>query len=556
MLDYQNVYNVQPGDSLYLISKKLGVTTADLKRANQLSSNVIYVGQQLGIPESREQSFYTVQQGDSLYLIANRFNISVNQLKRLNNLENNIIYVGQLLKVTDMDWRQKEYSVKRGDSLYSIAKKFNTIPESIMELNDLESTELSVGQKLIIPAYTEAIVNVNVANIRSEPSKDASVVVKMVRGAKLPVVDVRGNWYRIELYNGKYAWVSKNVVQLEAYDESRTIVDILGYYTLAEGPQLPSSYESFVNNTRQISQLGLFMFRIDKNNPTAIEKFGDFTDEEVRTLVNIGHRNNVKMLAVVHNLLYEEGVGLAKEVIEELVSSPANIRAFALNLVELIEKYNLDGVDIDIEDVFEKDKEGLVNLYEEIGRVLNARGYYFSTAVPSKTGPKDPSVFAKPFNYNELAKPADQFVIMLYNEHGWPGSGPGPVVSIGRMETVLKYAMTQMPKEEIMAAVSVFGFDFNLTTERNQYVTYTRAMELADKYNKEVIFDEETQTPMFAYTDEEGNKHEVWFENAASIRAKARLADQLGIKGLALWRLGMEDPAMWEMLEDEVVVSR
>jgi spore germination protein YaaH len=262
------------------------------------------------------------------------------------------------------------------------------------------------------------------------------------------------------------------------------------------------------------------------------------------------------MLATVHNLLYKEGVELAKQVIHELVSSEQNMNAFASNLARLVERYGLDGVDIDIEDVLEEDRNRLTQLYRVIGRVFDARGYFFSTAVPSKTGPGDPSVFAKPFDYPNLHQPTDQFVIMLYNEHGWPGSGPGPVVSIGRMEKVLRYAMTVMPKEKIVAAVSVFGFDFNLQTGRAGYASFERAMALAKKYNKQVIFDEETKTPMFAYTDEKGVNHEVWFENRASIKAKAELANRLGIRGLALWRLGMEDKGMWDMLENEVVVRK
>ncbi len=82
---------------------------------------------------------------------------------------------------------------------------------------------------------------------------------------------------------------------------------------------------------------------------------------------------------------------------------------------------------------------------------------------------------------------------MLYNEHGWPGSGPGPVVSIGWMNRVLNYTITRVPRNKVVAAVSVFGFDFNLTTGRNTYVTYAGAIEIAKRYGKDIIFDEETK---------------------------------------------------------------
>lgn len=552
----RNIYYVQPGDSFYTIATRFGIDPEELKRMNRLQGNTLFVNQQLVIPEENEVTYYVVQAGDSLYSLSQRFDTSVQAIKRLNNLQSNIIYIGQRLKISEGYERQTEYTVKAGDSLYSIANRFNTTVESIMALNNLESTDLTVGQRLVIPVYSEVVVNVDTANVRQRPGAEFNVVAQMDQGARLPLLGVQGDWYRVALFNGNPGWISKTVATLRAYDGSEPIIQNLGYYTLEEGPTLPSSYQSFVTNREQISQAGLFMFRISRDNPTTIDKFGEFTDEEVRNLVTVGHRHNVKMLATVHNLLYEEGVDLAKQIIHELVSSEQNMNAFALNLVRLIERYGLDGVDIDIEDVLEEDRDRLTQLYRVIGRVLGERGYFFSTAVPSKTGPNDPSVFAKPFDYPNLHQPTDQFVIMLYNEHGWPGSGPGPVVSIGRMEQVLRYAMSVMPKEKIIAAVSVFGFDFNLETDRASYVTYDMAINLAEKYNKEVIFDEETQTPMFAYTDEQGVKHEVWFENRASIEAKVRLAYRLGIRGLALWRLGMEDPAIWTMLRDDVVVRK
>jgi len=67
------------------------------------------------------------------------------------------------------------------------------------------------------------------------------------------------------------------------------------------------------------------------------------------------------------------------------------------------------------------------------------------------------------------------------------GSPPGPAVTIGWMERVLRYTMSKMPRDKIMAAVSVFGFDFNLTTGRNTYVTYQSAINLARRYNSEII---------------------------------------------------------------------
>jgi len=450
------------------------------------------------------------------------------------------------------------YTVKSGDSLFSIAKRFNVPMEGIIALNNLTGTALNVGQRLRIPLYTEVVVNVDTANIRRGPGENTPVVARMVRTARLPVLGSLRNWFRVRLFNGTEGWITKSIVTLKAYGGDKPITEIVGFYTLEEGPGLPSSFSSFVNNTAEISETSLFMYRISANNPTQIEKFGTFTDQDVETLVAISHRNNIKVLPTIHNLLYRPGgTTLARNVVKVLVSNQQNRSAFIQGLIRLIERYNFDGILIDIEDVSIEDSANLSLLYTEIGIALRRRGYFFSSSVPARIRDYPPfNPFSDPFNYSVIGKAVDQFIVMLYNEHGWPGSGPGPVVSIGWMERVLRYSITKMPKEKLIAAVSVFGFDFNLTTKRNSYVTHDAAIRLAQRYNRTVIFDQPTKTPMFSYTDEQGNRHEVWFENAASIRAKIQLAWDLGISGIALWRLGMEDPAIWTMLANDVVVRK
>ena len=90
---------------------------------------------------------YTVKKGDSLYSIANKYNTTVSEIINLNNLKNNNLSINQQLKIPN---KNNFYIVKKGDSLYSIAKKFNTSIENIKNKNNLKSNLLAVGQELII----------------------------------------------------------------------------------------------------------------------------------------------------------------------------------------------------------------------------------------------------------------------------------------------------------------------------------------------------------------------------------------------------------------------
>lgn len=494
---------------------------------------------------------YIVRQGDSLFTIARSYGITVEQLKDFNGLDSDDLYVGQQILIP-----VSIYRVQGGDSLYSIARKFNTTVESLMTLNNLNNINLSIGQILYIPLYTEAIMRVNVGNIRENPNINSRVLYRMDRGAKLPIISVYDDWYKVRLFNGTEGFVSRSIVDFKTYGNMKPVVVVDGFYTLEEGEGLPSSYESFVNNKNLISELGLFMFRLDPDNATNIENFGDFTDDYIKEVVDIAHRNNIRVLGVVHNLLYRPGgTTKAKDLVKSVVSTKENRQIFINNLITLIEKYNFDGVNIDIEDVYIEDKDNLSTLYLEMGEELRKKGYFLSASVPARVSDEPFNPFSDPFDYRAIGNAVDEFIVMLYNEHGWPGSGPGPVVSIGWMDRVLDYAVTRIPRNKIVAAVSVFGFDFNVTTGETTYVTHAQAMEIAERYGKEIIFDEETKTPMFSYVDENGNNHEVWFENAESIYAKSDLAFNKGIKGIALWRLGMEDDKIWDSMQKDIVVK-
>lgn len=149
-------YTVEAGDTLYGISKQFGVPVEDIKKENNLATNTITVGQQLKIPTTNTSTIYIVKKGDSLYKIAQDYDTTVNEIIALNNLTSNILSIGQQLKIPTKSPTNNDitYIVKNGDSLYSIAIKYNTSIQAIKEYNNLIGDALTVGQTLKIPNNT------------------------------------------------------------------------------------------------------------------------------------------------------------------------------------------------------------------------------------------------------------------------------------------------------------------------------------------------------------------------------------------------------------------
>lgn len=156
----KDVYTVKNGDTLYSIARKYNLSVDELKKLNNLTNNTLSIGQKLFVSKERPETetLYTVVSGDTLYSIANKFKVSVDNLKLINNLNNNVLSIGQLLKIPNstivQDISKLTYNVKSGDTLYSIAKIYNTSVDEIKKLNNLTNNTLSIGQTLILPTTT------------------------------------------------------------------------------------------------------------------------------------------------------------------------------------------------------------------------------------------------------------------------------------------------------------------------------------------------------------------------------------------------------------------
>ena len=149
-------YTVQKGDSLWSIANKFNVSVESLKTANNLTSNLLNIGQTLKIPTEEkpvtgDYTVYTISKGDSLYSIAQKYNTTVDDLVKYNNLSSTNLKVGEQLLIPTSESKLNTYTVKSGDSLYSIAKKYGITVDELKKANGLTSNNLSLNQKLVIP---------------------------------------------------------------------------------------------------------------------------------------------------------------------------------------------------------------------------------------------------------------------------------------------------------------------------------------------------------------------------------------------------------------------
>ena len=192
------LYTVVSGDSLYKIARKYNTTVDEIVKLNNLKSTSLKIGDVLRIPEmyTPESQMimpsyinYTVKKGDNLYSIARSYNIDINVLKKDNGLTSNLLNIGEVLRIrvtpesvsveecigpdytppaSSMNY--KLYTVKKGDSLYSIARANNTTASILTSINNLTSNNLSIGQQLKIPIGSNASSSTTVYTVKSGDS--------------------------------------------------------------------------------------------------------------------------------------------------------------------------------------------------------------------------------------------------------------------------------------------------------------------------------------------------------------------------------------------------
>lgn len=228
--------------------------------------------------------------------------------------------------------------------------------------------------------------------------------------------------------------------------------------------------------------------------------------------------------------------------IDKILSDPGLRTKTIDNIVKLVREKPYDGVNIDFELLKPEQEKELTAFMAELYGKLKPLNKTVTVSVFPKIDVHE-SVHGA-YNYAELAKNADFIQVMLYDRH-WATSEPGAIAPIEWYEQNLKYAIEQAGgAHKIIAGVSAYGYDWppkdkGAATD----MKYVDAIVTAEKNGVKVEYDEANQAPHFKYKD-----HEVWFENDRSIGAKMDIIAKYKPAGIAIWRLGQEQPEAWQVI--------
>ena len=220
-----------------------------------------------------------------------------------------------------------------------------------------------------------------------------------------------------------------------------------------------------------------------------------------------------------------------------LMADPARRRERLNSVLAFIEEHKLQGIMIDFEQIPDDAHKDTLAFLSEVHAAFKAKGLIVAVAAPFD----DPH-----WNYKAYAKVCDYLMLMGYDEH-WSDSQPGSVASQSWFSTRLAARMRDLDPAHTIVAIANYGYDWTVGKQDAEELTFQEAILTARDSNVSIQLDPDTLNPRFSYL-EDGAAHRVWFLDAVTAYNHLRAADRYRPAGYALWRLGAEDPSIWQVM--------
>lgn len=307
--------------------------------------------------------------------------------------------------------------------------------------------------------------------------------------------------------------------KVEAKEERKVVA---GWLT----PWGDDSFVSFKNNLDTITEVHPFVYVIGANG-VSLEPSDPST----------WHKDEVMRLAKEYGIKVIPTISGDVNHSDLMLNDPAKRAAHIQLILEEIEKNNYDGWNVDYEGFLNGyNREVYASFLTDLSKELHDRNKILAFSVEA---------FNRKQDWDTIGKVVDRFMLMGYDYHSARGPEVGPIGPANWLQEVIDYTATRVPKEKIVLGLGTYGYSWihNGAQYVSTAVSYQDALDIAKELG--VNIKRQDDAPYFTYNRGEGTRH-LYYEDAYSTKPKFELAARTGIAGIAFWRLGTEDPAIWD----------
>ncbi len=420
------------------------------------------------------------------------------------------------------------YVVKKGDSLYGIAQRYNVSIDDLSYINMLESPEkLVVGQSLIIPikSYIHTV----------QVGESIYGIAKMYQVSVNEILKINPNITNPGLiYPGEKINIPTN-------NENKKRIDVNGYvYTNIVDTTLDNSLQN-------LTYISPFSYEVKSDGTIR-----NLNNEVIRTKAIT---TNTLPILVITNI--KEGGGFDSETAKVVLTNEDIQEELLDNIEDVLESKGFVGLNIDFEYIYPENKNDYNAFLQKVADKFKPQNYLLFTSVAPKEGSNQTGTLYEAHDYTFHGKVADRVIIMTY-EWGYTYGPPMAVAPLNQVKRVLEYAITTIPNEKILMGMPNYGYDWKLPYQKGtaaKAISNLTALNIAIKNNSEIKFDSVASAPYFKYVSD-GTEHIVWFDDARSFEARFELIEEYGLAGTSIWTINNFFRPMFEILTSQYDVKK
>jgi spore germination protein len=258
--------------------------------------------------------------------------------------------------------------------------------------------------------------------------------------------------------------------------------------------------------------------------------------EDLAKTVALARQHGVKVLGTMNNYSNDVG-GFEPKRVQKFLHDPALMERHVDELIRLAKEDDLDGLDVDYESLAAADRGAFTAFVTRLAEKAKPLGLLIGIAVHPKE--REPGTWDGPQaqDYAALGKVVDYFHVMTYDYH-WATGSPGPVAPLPWVRSVMEFTRSVMPKEKVEMGINGYGYVWRA---KGETLTWKGYQDLQAKHGR---FERDEHSGELKLSFKDG---EAWMADAQTTQAKFALARELGLRGVAMWVLGQEDPRTWEV---------
>lgn len=448
-----------------------------------------------------------------------------------------------IIKINDSDVNVLSGAIKKDEVYYlpisSMSKIYNINIQHINNKGEQILVLDSLNRELI-----KADVSKNV-NVKYKNTVLSKSVDKLKKGDKVVCVEkLENNWTKVRTNLGKIGYVKTNVLQNEVYVRNNMPENVvtekinLVWDYFSEYGSAPDRNGTTINGVNVVSPA--FFSLVSKGKGEINTNIGKSGLDYIKWAKNNGY----KVWPMFSNNSY-------KETTSEVLNS-YDLRTKMINdIVSLAIKYELDGINIDFENMNSSDKDVFSRFIIELKPKLQEAGIILSVDV---TAPDGGSNWSECYDRNVIGDVSDYIVFMAYDQYGIGATKSGTTAGYNWVETSLKKFID---REEIDSNKIILGIPFytRLWTESNEKTTSEivniKSAEEVLPSNVEKTWNEDLKQYYVEYM-ESGKTYKMWIEDETSIRHKVSLIKQYDLAGVASWEKDRETENIWNVIKEEL----